>query len=154
MDDFTPNEWEMLKHLHYQVFSLVAGSDGHVDRKEWAALERQLQQGPMVENPLHRRLLVDILKDGADRITDTGLNRMPPMPQTVKAVLRRRLSNEEYHDFIDSLFAAGLDVARASGAGLFGLGNPVSAAEKAALNAFAVQFDLDSKALRGRLGID
>jgi hypothetical protein len=151
---FTDREWELLKQLHFQVFGLVAGSDGVIDRKERAVLERQLRSGELVSNPLHRRLLTDILKE------DVRGNARPTISSPIltptgslKDLLRDRLTDSEYHDFINSLFAFGLEVARASGGGPLGLTGPISPEEDAALNAFAVEYELDSDSLRRRLGI-
>ncbi len=153
-DKFTAQEWELLKQLHFQVFGLVAGSDGVIDRKERAVLDRQLRSGELVANPLHRSLLTDILREDVRGNARSTISSPILTPTgSLKDLLRDRLTDSEYHDFINSLFGFGLEVARASGAGPLGLTGPVSPAEDAALNAFAVQYELDSDALRKRLGI-
>lgn len=151
---FTGDEWELLKVLPFQVFGLVAGSDGVIDRKERKALERQLRSAEVVANPLHRSLLHDILLEDIRVHPSASPSRMPGVAKSVKAVLRSHLDEEEYRDFIDSLFLSGLDVAHSSRGLRLGFGSQVSATENAALAAFAVQYELDSSAVRRRLGLD
>lgn len=154
-EQFTEHEWELLKRLHFQVFGLVAGSDGVVDRKERSELERQLLTGEVVTDPLHRLLLTDLLKDdSATRLSHVAPNRMPSAPKTIKAILRSRLTDDEYRSFIGSLFSSGLEVARASGSGPLGLGPRISSEERAALLAFAVQYELDAEVLARQLGVE
>lgn len=152
--EFTPEEWELLKGLHFEVFGLVAGSDGRIDRKERAELERQVREGGLVYDPLHRRLLRDILQDEAAwRLAPRAPNRMPTRSAKVKSALRRHLTPGQYQRFIESLFRSGLEVARASGSSRL-RGGPVSREERSALTAFAVQYELDSGALRDWLGLE
>lgn len=152
-ENFTEPEWTLLKRLHFQVFALVAGSDGTIDRREMAELKRQLDTGGLVADPLHRRLLVDIVRDDPDSYrVDLIPNRMPAFASQVKGILHDHLSPTEYQGFIESLFASGLRVARSSGTNPLGFGKAVSKDERAALAAFAVQYDLDSDALQRRLG--
>lgn len=154
-EHFTEPEWTLLKRLHFQVFALVAGSDGTIDRREMAELKRQLDTGGLVADPLHRRLLVDIVKDDPNSYrVDLTPNRMPGFASQVKEILRDHLSPSEYQGFVESLFASGLRVARSSGTNPLGFGRAVSKDERAALAAFAVQYDLDSDALQRRLGFD
>ena len=151
---FTTEEWDLLKLLQFQVFSLVAGADGRIDRKEQAELERQVRSGDFVADPLHRSLLTDLFQEGADAyLPRTAPNRMPPTHDRVKATLRAHLSQEEYDSFLRSLFSSGVRVAEASGTGPFGVGRAVSREERSALSAFAMQYDLDLEALAAHLGI-
>ena len=69
-------------------------------------------------------------------------------PSTTKAVLQKRLSPDEYQEFITSMFFFGLTIARASGGGMFGTGDPVSDDEKRGLAAVGAFYELDIDRLR------
>lgn len=45
-EKFTQKEWQLLKLLPFQVFVLVAGADGRIDKNEVAQLRKDLQDAP------------------------------------------------------------------------------------------------------------
>lgn len=143
-EKFSPAEWEFLKLLPFQIFVMVAGADSKIDKEEVERLNEDLRTAPYYKDPLHRELFVDLLtSDGnvlVKEVLDASkfLDRMNQM----KALLKDRLTPDEYQRFVASMFVCGLNIARASGGGFLGRGDKVSSEEKIALSAFAAMFEL------------
>ena len=72
-----------------------------------------------------------------------NVNKLAERTSQMKTFLKEKLTPEEYQKFLGSLFMNGVKVARASGGGVLGLGDKISAEEKRALAAFAAIFELD-----------
>ena len=145
-EKFTQEEWQLLKLLPFQVFVLVAGADGRVDKEEVAQLQKDLRDAPFYKDPLHRELFVDILSSDINSLIREAADatKLPARASQMKTILQQKLTPEEYQRFIGSMFINGVKVARASGGGVLGLGDKVSEEEKRALALFAAMFDLDA----------
>lgn len=145
-EKFTQEEWQLLKLLPFQVFVLVAGADGRVDKEEVAQLQKDLRDAPFYKDPLHRELFVDILSSDINSLIREAADatKLPARASQMKTILQQKLTPEEYQRFIGSMFINGVKVARASGGGILGLGDKVSEEEKRALALFAAMFDLDA----------
>ena len=148
-EKFTKEEWELLKVLPFQVFVMVAGADGRVDKDELAQLKKDLRDAPCYKDPLHRELFVDILSSDIKALIKeaTDVSKFTERVNRMKAILKKKLTPSEYQRFVGSMFINGLKIARASGGGLLGLGDKVSKEEKLALVAFAAMFNLDMESL-------
>lgn len=145
-EKFTQEEWQLLKLLPFQVFVLVAGADGRIDKEEVAQLQKDLRDAPFYKDPLHRELFIDILSSDINAlITEAAdVTKLAARASQMKAILQQKLTPEEYQRFVGSMFINGVKVARASGGGVLGLGDKVSEEEKRALALFATMFDLDA----------
>jgi len=144
-EKFSQEEWELLKLLPFQVFYLVAGADGKIDQEEIGQLQKDLRDAPFYKDALHKELSIDILSsDIKALIREAGdITKLAERTSQIKALLKQKLTPEEYQKFLGSMFMNGVKVARASGGGVLGLGDKVSAEEKRALAAFAATFELD-----------
>jgi hypothetical protein len=142
---FTQEEWQLLKILPFQVFVLVAGADGRIDKEEVAQLQKDLRDAPFYKDVLHRELFVDILSSDINALIKEAADatKLAERAGKMKAILKQKLTPEEYQRFVGSMFINGLKVARASGGGILGLGDKVSEEEKRALTMFATLFELD-----------
>jgi len=142
-EKFTQEEWQLLKLLPFQVFVLVAGADGRIDKEEVAQLQKDLRDAPFYKDPLHRELFIDILSSDINAlITEAAdVTKLAARASQMKAILQQKLTPEEYQRFVGSMFINGVKVARASGGGVLGLGDKVSEEEKRALALFATMFD-------------
>jgi len=145
-EKFTQEEWQLLKLLPFQVFVLVAGADGRIDKEEVAQLQKDLRDAPFYKDLLHRELFIDILSSDINAlITEAAdVTKLAARASQMKAILQQKLTPEEYQRFVGSMFINGVKVARASGGGVLGLGDKVSEEEKRALALFAAMFDLDT----------
>jgi hypothetical protein len=148
-EKFTREEWELLKLLPFQVFALVAGADQKVDEAEVAQLQKDLQDAPFYKDPLHRELFVEILSSDISALIKEVMDfsKFPERANQMKAILKEKLTPDEYQRFVGSMFVNGLRVARASGGSFLGRGDKVSEEEKRALFLFAAMFDLDLESL-------
>ena len=144
-EKFTQEEWELLKLLPFQVFYLVAGADGKIDKEEVGQLQKDLRDAPFYKDMLHKELSIDILSsDIKALIKEAGnVNKLAERTSQMKTFLKQKQTPEEYQKFLGSLFMNGVKVARASGGGVLGLGDKISAEEKRALGAFAAIFELE-----------
>ena len=144
-EKFTEEEWGLLKILPFHLFVMVAGADQDVDKAEIEALQNELRDAPVFKDPLHRALFLDIvMSDPMPYIKEAmNLGKLVERSMKVKGFLRKKLTEDEYQRFVGSMFIFGLNIARASGGGLFGRGNKISDEERMALAAFGSMFDLD-----------
>jgi hypothetical protein len=151
---FTQEEWQLLKLLPFQVFVLVAGADGRIDKEEVAQLQKDLRDAPFYKDVLHRELFVDILSSDINALIKEAADatKLAERAGKMKAILQQKLTPEEYQRFVGSMFINGLKVARASGGGILGLGDKVSEEEKRALTMFATVFELDVGSLSKLFG--
>ena len=63
---FTSEEWRTLQFAPLWIFSLVAGADGSIDKKEIAALAKELQEAVLFKEPLARDVLLSVATNFAD----------------------------------------------------------------------------------------
>lgn len=141
---FSAQEWELLKYMPYQIFLLVAAADGHIDDKELAKFNAQLSELEMLNSKLHRDLLTDFVQEGGDKDVRELLDWEKAVNETdiIKPLLKDKLSETEYQDFITSIFLNALEVAQASGDGLIPH-NAVSEKEAEVLTGFAGLYEVD-----------
>ncbi len=144
-EKFTQEEWGLLKLLPFQVFIMVAGADGRIDKEEVGQLQKDLRDAPFYKDALHKELFMDILSSDINALIQEAGNatKLPERLSQMKIILKQKLAPEEYQRFLGSMFMNGVKVARASGGGVLGLGEKVSAEEKRALAVFAANFELD-----------
>jgi len=144
-EKFSQEEWELLKLLPFQVFIMVAGADGRIDKEEVAQLQKDFRDAPFYKDALHKELFIDILSSDINAlIREAGnVTKLLERSSQMKAILKQKLTPEEYQRFLGSMFMNGVKVARASGGGILGLGDKVSEEEKRALATFAATFELD-----------
>lgn len=143
-EKFDAAEWELLKLLPFHIFVLVAGADSKIDQKEIDRMNEDIKSAPYYKDPLHRELALDILTSDVNALTKEAMDpsQLLERTQQIKIILKDRLTLDEYQRFVASMFICGLNIARASGGGLLGRGNPVSEQEKLALSAIAAMFEL------------
>jgi len=148
-EKFTQEEWQLLKLLPFQVFVLVAGADGRIDKDEVAQLQKDLREAPYYKDPLHRELFMDILSSDINALIKEAANvaKLAERASQMKVTLKEKLRPDEYQRFVASMFINGLKTARASGGGFLGFGDKVSKEEKRALVMFAAMFDLDIESM-------
>jgi hypothetical protein len=143
-EKFSPAEWELLKLLPFHIFVMVAGADRKIDEKEIAQLNEDLKTAPYYKDPLHRELFLDILASDVNALAQEAMDpsKLLQRANQIKAILKEKLTLDEYQRFVASIFVNGLQIARASGGGFLGRGDKVSEEEKLALAAFAAMFEL------------
>jgi len=148
-EKFSTEEWEDLKILPFAVFVVVAGADGKVDQKEVAEFATQVAQGAALKDPLHRELVVDIAGSTGDLLAKATARGRSDFVDSTKAVLKSKLTEDEYQRFIGSLFISGLRVAKASGPWF---GDKVSNEEKKMLAGFGASWGLDVGSISKHFG--
>jgi hypothetical protein len=148
-EKFSEAEWELLKLLPFHVFVMVAAADSKIDDKEVARMNEDLKTAPYYKDPLHKELFVDILSSDVNALIQEAMDpsKLLERANQIKAILKDRLTLDEYQRFVASMFICGLNVARASGGGFLGRGDKVSDEEKLALSAFAAMFELAPESL-------
>ncbi len=134
---FTTEEWELVKCVPIQAFGVVAGVDSGVDEKESEEFSGRMVRGALgYKDPLHRELAQSLVADDMSKLiqkaSETGVGE-------TKAILKSKLSAEQYQSFLGSIFIDSVAVANASGTP----GAAVSEAEASMLVAFAMAWDLD-----------
>ncbi len=141
--DFSERQWELLKHLPFQIFAIVAGADGTVDEKEIRKFQKQFENAEKLENELHRDVMMSAYAEDMDKYISTSPSaiRNAYNAKSIVPMLKQKLSPRDYEDFIVSLHASAVEIARASGGGLFSLG--ISKEEARALAVLAEMFEID-----------
>lgn len=146
--DFSERQWELLKHLPFQIFAIVAGADGSIDDKEIRKFEKQFDNAEDLENDLHREVLLSTHAEDMDTYVSTSASaiRNAYNAKSIVPMLKQKLDQEDYEAFISSLYASAVEIARASGGGLFR--SSISKAEAKALAVVAEMFQLDPEQLK------
>jgi hypothetical protein len=156
-DRFTTTEWEQLKRLPPLVFVFVALADGRLQPEEASKFAAEISDASRYRDPLLRDLLSDLGRptefqtafDGVTRITATSAEAIDREITAVKALLKGKLTDEEYHRFFFSLIGIGKMVADSAGAekkGVFGHKKAKSGMgpeEAQSLSMLAVKFGVD-----------
>jgi hypothetical protein len=152
-DRFTGDEWELLKHLPFQIFALVAKADGEIDENELMAFSAQFASAPLVKDPLHRELLMSIDKDpNAQRFVESSLDRAATFEaaQLVKPLLKTKLGEANYQRFMCSIFLRAIEIAAASGeSGEIMSHENVSESERFALQIIRDVYDINVQSFAG-----
>jgi hypothetical protein len=156
-DRFTTTEWGQLKRLPPLVFVFVALADGRLQPEEAGRFAAEISDAARYRDPLLRDLLSDLSRptefqtafDGVTRITATSAEAIGREIATVKALLKGKLTDEEYHRFFFSLIGIGKMVADSAGEekkGAFGHKKAqagVGPEEARSLNMLAAKFGVD-----------
>ena len=154
-EKFTADEWGLVKTLPFQVWALVAGADGNVDRDELKFLDQDLKSGAIAyKDPLLRELAADFFtsSDTADGVITAAVDawKSEDTVGEIKALLDEKLTQDERERFFGSLFILGRDTARASGGSKGGIfksaTDPISDEEKNALFLFTMRYGIDLQA--------
>ena len=140
---YTSQEWQTLQFAPLWAFTAVAGVDENVDKREMAALSKELAEASLFKCPLVREVLESIVADLGTILTDYGDD-----PRTVTAglgevadLLDLRSDPDEAMHFKRAVLLITHNVAQASGDGPPGEAN-VSDKEKAAIVLIAVAMRL------------
>lgn len=160
---FTDEEWGLVRHVPWDAFILVALADKKVEDAEIAAFTETLDKAVTLTDPLHREIALEWAQSGGQAVgeelqfemTESAAAMRTRFDRT-KAVLKDKLTRDEYQGFVLSVTINGLAVAAASTGGkkkMFHKQKPISEEEATALAAFATAFDVDMAALQARLGI-
>ena len=136
----------------FYSFWLVAGADDNIDDEEFQCFWEQLNRASDFSDELHRELAVDIVGNYDEvRKNWEGLDDLPGVVESIRKMLKEKLSVEQYQRFIASLFLSGVRIARASGESPGEMDDKVSREERVALISFAAAFDLDAGSIAGHL---
>ena len=136
-DRFKPDEWEIVRCVPIQAFGIVAGADMEPDQKEFEEFAKRMLQGGMTyKDQLHREVAQEFASDDLQKRIQKAAE--VDVSQT-KALLKGKLSAEEYQSFLGSIFIDALAVARATGAS----GAEVSEQEQTMLAAFGMAWEID-----------
>jgi len=141
--EFSERQWDLLKHLPFQIFVIVAGADGIIDEKEVRKFQKQFKNAESLENELHRDLLLSAYAEDMDKYLAASPSavRNAHNAKSIVPMLTQKLSPADYERFILSLYRSAVEIARASGGGLFRSG--ISKKETKALAAMAEMFGLE-----------
>ena len=105
---FTIEEWELLKRLPFATFVFIAIADGEIDSREFANFETRLNNAGKYREPLQRELLLDLLGSDVEALLEEAMDSVVEDLEDAKRILAARLTREEYHRFLASLFTLGL----------------------------------------------
>lgn len=141
--EFSERQWDLLQHLPFQIFAIVAGADGTIDEKEVQRFRDQFARAEELENDLHREVLNSASAQDLSRYVSTSPSaiRNAYNAKAIVPWLKEKMDAPDYEAFILSLYRSAIDIARASGGGLFK--SSISAEEKDALFVLADMFELE-----------
>ena len=130
--------WALVENAPLAAFSLIAGADGSVDRKEQNVLARRMTASLVRydDSPI----LVTAVRRAAPELEDrlADLAKKPAQELTMMVAAARQAVRDDAgtaaaERFSAALYAMAYQVARASG-GMLGLSSKINKNEKAALN--------------------
>ena len=143
---FSDDEWELVRHVPMDVFYMVAMADAELGAKEAEVLARELATAAELKNPLHRAIALDI--GAGDHLSEEvrfeawqGGPDMKERMDRTKALLKDRLTPEEYASFFGSVLVTGIKTAWAGTSGQAEMDEK----EAMALTAFATEFEIDAE---------
>jgi hypothetical protein len=148
-DKFTAEEWATLKLLPLQFVGFVILADGEIDDEEFSKLNEILRDAPFYRDPMHRELMLDLAQDRdlmnhfRESLVRDKIIRSAPV---AKALLRRKLTNDQYAAFTHSLISTAIEIAQASGVGNAGQGKNISREEELALDTLIALYEIDLSA--------
>lgn len=142
IERFSPDEWELLKSIPMNAFLVIAGADGGLDANEAQTFMAEIGASTFLKDELHRELMAG-MNDGFMSIMAAASEYTPESRERMKALLRARLSTDEYQRFFASVFISAIGIARASGGHAAGSAANANREEKEALIAWGVLWDLD-----------
>lgn len=157
---FTTAEWAQLKRLPPLLFVFVALADGRLQPEEAQKFAAEIGDASRYRDPLLRELLFDLSSprefqtafEGVTGIAATSADAIDREIAGSKALLKAKLSDEEYQRFFYSLIGIGKMVADSAGEekkGVFGSKKTapgMSPEEAQSLSILAVKFGVDLEA--------
>ncbi len=160
---FTDEEWGLVRHVPWDAFILVSLADKNVEEAEVTAFTETLDRAVTLTDPLHREIALEWAQGGLEAMGDELRFEMTEKADAMrtrfdrtKAILKDKLTRDEYQGFVLSVTINGLAVAAAAGGKKKKMFHkeekPISEEEAGAVAAFATMFDVDMAALQARLG--
>jgi hypothetical protein len=138
---FTAQEWERVLQAPWVFFGMAAQSDGTIDEAESHEFAGRMTRGGLLyKDPLHREVAAAM----TTAPSDVMVKAMSSDPSSLRELLKRKLTPEEYQGFVSSLWIDANAVAHAS--------DGLSDEETKALTALALYFDVDVMGMKGRFG--
>ncbi len=140
---YTTAEWATLQFAPLWVFTIVAGADKTVDKKEMEALAKTLASGLFFKEALASEVLTTLTIHLASIMEDYNKDARDVLQglRDVASLLGRKATSEQAEGFKRAMLYIGTEVAKASGATIFHR-DPVSNEEKAALVLVAMALDV------------
>jgi hypothetical protein len=145
-EQFSPEEWTLLRNAVFWVFYFIAEVDGTVDREEVETLFNVFQGGLGLSNELAREVVADISLDAEGALQAFGnVQRSAPMGlKDVADLLAEKTDPETARGFSQTMVFLGTMFARASEDVLGeGKGSRVSEQEQMAILIVAAILRLD-----------
>jgi hypothetical protein len=138
---FTAQEWEQVLQAPWVFFGMAAQSDGTIDEAESHEFAGRMTRGGLLyKDPLHREVAAAM----ASAPRDVMVKAMACNPSSLRELLKRKLTPEEYQSFVSSMWIDANAVAHAS--------DGLSDEETKALTALALFFEVDVMGMKGRFG--
>lgn len=159
-DRFTSTEWAQLERLPPLLFVFVALADGRLQPEEAGKFAAEISDASRYRDPLLRDLLSGLshpaeFQTAFQAVTGIAATSADAIDREIagtKALLKGKLSDEEYHRFFYSLIGIGKMVADSAGdekKSGFGHKKPqpgMSPEEAQSLSMLAVKFGVDIEA--------
>jgi hypothetical protein len=157
---FTNEEWREVSHIPFDAFYFGAMADGKVEDAEVKAFVDSLERPGALKDPLHREIMLDHAAAGNPRVaeemqfeTSETATAMQARFTRTKAMLKQKLSPQEYQAFFKSIWISAMAVAAASTEKkdhIWGKKKkPISKKEATALATFAAAWDIDLSFIPG-----
>ena len=135
---FTNEEWALVRHIPVDAFIFVASADNKIDAKEHEEFLWTLEHGAEIPNPLHSEIASDIAAGGQVAITAEqqfieaeSVEDLEARINRSKAILKEKLTRDEYQAFLLSVLRSGVLVAgRRSRRKVFSIGSRRTSARK------------------------
>jgi hypothetical protein len=158
---FSDSEWQELLHIPFDGFLMVALADKKIEQEEVAAFVETIARASDLKDPMHRELAMDLASRGGVGISsemsfeanETG-PQMAARVERSKAVLKDKLTQEEYESFLGSVLMNAMAVAAATGKHrLFHKKQQISDDEARALAVFCAAWEINPAEALTRYGV-
>jgi hypothetical protein len=134
---FSEKEWQKLLYAPIVIFAMVASADGSIDRREIQSFQQQLVQSLIVDNPIVKQLMMDVMPNLEQLMRDVLEGIVDPKStlEEITAAVDSKLTGEDAMQYKLSLMQIGNMVAESSGGFLGVFGDKVSKEKKQTLAA-------------------
>jgi hypothetical protein len=154
-DRFETKEWNDLLVLPVHLFTAIALADGEIQKEEIQEFMTRTHQGALgYRDKLHKEIARGIVDGDMGEMIKAASGTTGWDPKQVKAMMKEKLTTEEYQGLIGSIFIDLLNIAKASKKkkGWFRKKEEIGEDEQQRLAAIGMFWDLDVSTLGGSKG--
>ena len=139
-ESYTAAEWRTLQMSFFWIYLAIARADGKIDQKETEAFVSEMRKWLLSVDPLVREVTTTFTLEANGIANEVMLDGRSPVQGLLEVaeILDRKATPVQTKEFKGTLLLVGHRIAKASGGGVFGLGDKISPEERTVLQVLMV----------------